>query len=93
MTLNLNQIILTNLLILIKSCNKYVPYQNSKTNQPWTIMLILVSSLPNAFVATQVKRAESVLSVLFILKSDNTPFGSISSRIVYLINNKSLLNI
>lgn len=53
-------------------------------------MLILVSSLPNAFVATHVKRAESVLSVLFILKSDNTPFGNISSRIVYLVNNESL---
>lgn len=47
-------------------------------------MLMLVSSLPNALVATQVKRAESVRSELFILRSERTPLGRISSRIVYL---------
>lgn len=50
--------------------------------EPCTIMLILVSSLPKALVATQVKRAESLLSVLLMLRSDSTPFANISSRIV-----------
>ena len=51
------------------------------------IKLMLVSSIPNAFVASQVKSAESVRSVCLILRSDKTPFGSISSRIVYLQGN------
>ena len=45
---------------------------------------MLVSSLPKELVATQVKRAESSRSTDLILKSDRTPFGNISSRIVYL---------
>lgn len=45
-------------------------------------MLMLVSSLPNALVATQVNRAESLLSVLLMLRSDSTPLAKISSRIV-----------
>jgi hypothetical protein len=48
---------------------------------------MLVSSIPNAFVASQVKSAESVRSVCLMLRSDRTPFGSISSRIVYLHRN------
>jgi hypothetical protein len=48
---------------------------------------MLVSSIPNAFVASQVKSAESVRSVCLILRSERTPFGSISSRIVYLQEN------
>lgn len=47
---------------------------------------MLVSSLPKALVATQVNRAESVRSSFLILKSDSTPVGRISSRIVYLID-------
>lgn len=47
---------------------------------------MLVSSLPKALVATQVKMAESDLSVLLILKSDKTPFGKISSLIVYRLS-------
>jgi hypothetical protein len=54
------------------------------------IKLILVSSIPNAFVASQVKSAESVRSVCLMLRSDRTPFGSISSRIVYL--HKNIIN-
>ena len=46
--------------------------------------LMLVSSLPNALVATQVNSAESLRSSFLILKSDNTPVGRISSRMVYL---------
>ena len=46
--------------------------------------LMLVSSLPNALVATQVNSAESLRSSFLMLKSDNTPVGRISSRIVYL---------
>lgn len=46
--------------------------------------LMLVSSLPKAFVATQVKRAESLRSSFLMLKSDSTPVGRISSRMVYL---------
>ena len=45
---------------------------------------MLVSSLPKALVATQVNKAESVRSSFLILKSDRTPVGKISSRIVYL---------
>ena len=45
---------------------------------------MLVSSLPNALVATQVKSAESVRSSLLTLRSERTPVGRISSRIVYL---------
>lgn len=47
---------------------------------------MLVSSLPNAFVARQVKRAESERSVRLMLKSLSTPLGRISSRIVYLLS-------
>ena len=43
-----------------------------------------MSSLPNALVATQVNSAESLRSSFLILKSDNTPVGRISSRMVYL---------
>ena len=43
-----------------------------------------VSSDPKAFVATQVNKAESPLSVLLMLMVDNTPSAWISSRIVYL---------
>jgi hypothetical protein len=46
--------------------------------------LMLVSSLPNALVATQVKRAESALSDLLMLIVDRTPSVTISSRTVYL---------
>ena len=46
--------------------------------------LMLVSSLPNALVATQEKRAESVRSSFLMLRSDSTPVGKISSRMVYL---------
>ena len=46
------------------------------------IMLMLVSSLPKALVATQVNKAVSVRSVLLIDKLDMTPLGKISSRIV-----------
>jgi hypothetical protein len=45
---------------------------------------MLESSLPNALVATQENRAESERSVLLMLKSERTPLGKISSRIVYL---------
>lgn len=47
---------------------------------------MLVSSLPKALVATQVNMAESDLSVRLILKSDKTPFGKISSLIVYRLS-------
>ena len=50
----------------------------------WIMRLMLVSSLPNALVATQVKRAESALSDLLILIVDRTPSVTISSRTVYL---------
>lgn len=50
---------------------------------------MLVSSLPKALVATQVKSAESPLSVALILKSDKTPLGKISSWMVYLRQEKS----
>lgn len=53
------------------------------------IILMLVSSLPKALVATQVKSAESPLSVALILKSDKTPLGKISSWMVYLRQEKS----
>lgn len=46
--------------------------------------LILVSSLPKEFVATQVNNAESSRLVCRMLKSDRTPCTSISSLIVYL---------
>lgn len=45
---------------------------------------MLVSSDPKELVATQVNKAESPLSDRFMLKSDKTPLGRISSRIVYL---------
>ena len=51
---------------------------------PWTMRLMLVSSDPNAFVATHVKRAVSVRSDRFTLRSLTTPLLRISSRIVYL---------
>lgn len=50
----------------------------------WIMRLMLVSSLPNALVATQVKRAESALSDLLMLIVDRTPSVTISSRTVYL---------
>lgn len=52
-------------------------------NVPCMIMLILVSSEPNALVATHVKRALSERSVRLMLKSETTPPGRISSLIVY----------
>ena len=45
----------------------------------WMMRLMLVSSLPNALVATQVKRAVSVRSVRFMLMVERTPSCSISS--------------
>lgn len=60
------------------------PYGISGTS--WTIILMLVSSLPNALVATQVKSAESERSVRLMLKSESTPWGKISSLIVYRVS-------
>lgn len=57
-----------------------------KKTVPWTIILMLVSSLPKAFVATHVNNAESPRSVLLILKSERTPLGKISSLMVYLLS-------
>ena len=45
------------------------------------IRLMLVSSLPKALVATQVKRAESARSVLLMLIVERTPSVTISSLI------------
>ena len=50
---------------------------------PWTIRLMLVSSDPNAFVATQVKSAVSVRSARLTLRSLRTPFDKMSSLMVY----------
>ena len=47
--------------------------------------LIEVSSDPNAFVATQVNRAESDRCVRLILIVDKTPPSLCSSLIVYLL--------
>ena len=52
--------------------------------------LIDVSSEPNAFVATQVNKAESALSARFILIVDKTPPSLVSSLIVYLKCNKNV---
>ena len=53
----------------------------------WIIRLMMVSSLPKALVATQVKVAVSVLSVRRTLIVDRTPSFRISSFIVYLGTN------
>ena len=53
---------------------------------------MLESSLPKALVATQLNRAESERSVLLMLRSDKTPLGKISSRIVYLKFTMTKLN-
>lgn len=42
---------------------------------PCTIKFMLLSSLPNELVAIQVNKAESLLSVRFMLKSERTPSG------------------
>lgn len=49
-------------------------------------MFIVVSSEPKELVATHVNSAESVRSVLLMLRSDSTPFAKISSLIVYLLS-------
>ena len=47
-----------------------------------------MSSLPKALVATQVKRAESARSSLLMLRSESTPVGRLSPRMVYLLVRK-----
>lgn len=42
-------------------------------NIPCTIRFMLVSSLPNELVATQVNEAESSLPVVLMLRSERTP--------------------
>ena len=51
----------------------------------WMMRLMEVSSDPNAFVATQVNRAESDRCVRLILIVDKTPPSLCSSLIVYLL--------